>query len=126
MYAMRLPIHSSSSSTSKHIMTHTRVKPHQCNQCGYSSIILANMRLREMTHCGEKTHKCLQCDFSSIQKSHMTMHARSAHTGEKPFNCDQCTFSSASAGNLKSHKICHTEEKNLSDIINHNDVDDQH
>ena len=79
--------------------------PHKCNQCGYSSIKLANMRLHKMTHSGEKPNQCPQCDFSSITADHMTTHMRRSQTGEKPYKCEHCAHSFVSAGNLQRHKM---------------------
>ena len=92
-------------------MTQIRVKPHKCNQCGYSSIKLANMRLHKMTHSGEKPNQCPQCDFSSITADHMTTHMRRSQTGEKPYKCEHCAHSFVSAGNLQRHKMSHNKEK---------------
>ena len=50
-----------------HTLQHDGKKPHSCNQCGYSSISAANLKIHMLVHSGEKPFICKQCNYSYIR-----------------------------------------------------------
>jgi KRAB domain-containing zinc finger protein len=73
-------------------MTHYGEWPFQSDQCNYTCIKSANMKIHKMTHSGEKRFKCTQCDYLSKTSSHMKKH-KMTHSGVKLFKCNLYKYS---------------------------------
>ncbi|XP_065425277.1 zinc finger protein 501-like isoform X2 [Chrysemys picta bellii] len=95
---------------SHHQRIHTRVRPHECRECGktfaWSSTLIAHQRI----HTGEKPYKCRECRKTFARSSHLIAHQRS-HTGEKPYKCCECGKTFAWSSSLICHQRIHTGEK---------------
>nr|XP_042707709.1 zinc finger protein 3-like isoform X5 [Chrysemys picta bellii] len=95
---------------SHHQRIHTRVRPHECRECGktfaWSSTLIAHQRI----HTGEKPYKCRECRKTFARSSHLIAHQR-IHTGEKPYKCCECGKTFAWSSTLIAHQRIHTGEK---------------
>ena len=55
-----------------HILTHTVVKPYQCNKCNKAFTQNYNLTIHMRTHIGERSYKCIQCNKHFITNSKLT------------------------------------------------------
>ena len=99
-----------------HLLTHTREKIYNCQQCTYSCSKAEHLRRHMMIHTGEMSYSCEQCTYSCSRADSLKRHMLT-HTGEKNYRCVQCTYSCSLAGNLRSHIMTHTGDKKYYVII---------
>ncbi|KAI8484523.1 hypothetical protein Bbelb_377940 [Branchiostoma belcheri] len=95
---------------SRHMRTHTGETPYKCDQCDYSAAQKYNLDKHLQKHTGEKPYMCGECGYRTAYRSHLSRHIRT-HTGEKPYKCDQCDYSAAHKYSLDKHLQKHTGEK---------------
>merc|ERR1711874_660626 len=68
----------------KHIRTHTREKPYQCNQCDKAFPEMQNLTKHKNTHW-VKPCQCSHCKKSFAQNSNLLIHLKT-HTVEKSYH----------------------------------------
>ena len=100
------------SSKSKHLLSHTRVKRHNCEQCDKSFAHAQTLKCHMITHNGEKSHHCELCNKSFGLPVTLKTHILT-HTGERKHKCTQCNYSSNQAGNFRQHMLIHSGEKSF-------------
>ena len=83
------PLHRKSKShLSKHMLIHSRGKPHKCEPCGNSFTEKDNLSRHMLIHTGDKPYKC-ERDKKFSQKRNLSAHLY-IHTGDKPYRCEAC------------------------------------
>ena len=87
-------------------------QPHKCtySQCNKSFRQSQHLTRHLITHTGEKSHNCAQCSKSFTDAGNLKRHLPT-HSGEKAHNCLQCSKSFNQAGDLKIRLLTHSGVK---------------
>ena len=95
-------------------------KRYTCEICGksYSNICVKSRHMH--SHSNVRPHKCNVCHKTFIRKEYLTSHLR-IHTGDRPYSCQVCgkkfAYSSAKRSHMKLHKtkpfICSVCNRNF-------------
>ena len=75
---------------------------HLCAVCLYETDRKSDLTKHMRTHTGVKPYACNKCTYRAAQKSHLTNHMRT-HTGVKPYACNKCTYRAAVKSSLTKH-----------------------
>lgn len=88
----------------RHLITHTKNKPFQCEICGssFSEALVLKQHMR--VHSGEKPFECKECGKRFAASTALSVHMRT-HTGEKPLVCKWpgCEKRFSESSNLAKH-----------------------
>ena len=100
------------SSKSKHLLSHTRVKRHNCEQCDKSFAHAQTLKCHMITHNGEKYHHCELCNKSfglpvTLKTSSLTLgrgstsvHNATIHLTKQEISDNICSFTVAKRASL--------------------------
>lgn len=87
-----------------------RYKDHPCEVCGkYFDSYYLKIHMRR--HTGEKPFVCRECNKKFRKKSLLKSHFKRHHGELDDLICDVCGNVFSSKGNLKAHKLVHSNEK---------------
>ena len=87
----------------KHVVIHSKVRPHVCEVCGKSFKQRHCLSRHRHTHQDFKPLTCEFCGKGFSNNYNLKGHLRT-HTGEKPFQCDLCKAAFTHNVSLKTHK----------------------
>lgn len=91
-----------SSAKRAHENRHSLAKEHSCKVCGKAFRVKSMLELHLRGHTGERPYRCLYCEKKFADGSSRTQHQR-LHTGERPYRCEMCSYQSTTSSNLKAH-----------------------
>lgn len=87
---------------------------HMCEQCGYRTRILGNLKVHKRRHTGEKPFRCDICNASFVARYQLTTHfERHMDTDQRRnrYMCRECNVGFLSARALYHHKPLHAQVK---------------
>lgn len=89
-----------------HVRTHTKEKPHHCNECYKSFSRAENLKIHIRSHSGEKPYVCpvAGCSKAYSNSSDRFKHTRT-HSTEKPYFCKypDCNKRYTDPSSLRKH-----------------------
>ena len=94
---------SSTGNLSRHMRTHSDVRPFPCPHCPKRFRQNAHLKKHVRTHTGEKPFECEYCGRKFTQKVTLIGHVRAKHTKEKPFGCQICDKRFPTRNHLRAH-----------------------
>ncbi|KAL0892809.1 hypothetical protein ABMA27_014504 [Loxostege sticticalis] len=94
-----------------HMLTHTKDRPHACDQCGKRFRQLVNLvQHKQQIHDRKETHLCQYCSKSFFTAKYLQRHLRS-HSSDRPYKCKQCDKAFKTSKVLKNHIYTHSRER---------------
>lgn len=96
---------------SRHLRTHTGIRPHTCPYCGKKFIQIGGLNAHLFYHTGENGFKCDDCGKVFNRKARLQMHQLYVHIKLKPYACDNCSKTFTRKEDLMRHSVLHTGEK---------------
>ncbi|XP_066993964.2 zinc finger protein 62 homolog isoform X2 [Anabrus simplex] len=99
-----------SDSLSRHVKSHSEVKPYCCFHCGKTFTEKCNLKVHLRIHTGERPYSCEQCGMQLRYQKDVSDHKR-MHLGVKSYICDECGREFVRRRGLARHKLTHTGEK---------------
>lgn len=76
---------------SKQVVNRSLKKKWACTLCDYSTDIKTGLRRHILTHTKAKPHKCGECGKCFTRQDSLTRHHKSIHTKESKYKCDFCS-----------------------------------
>ncbi|XP_066443957.1 zinc finger protein 335 isoform X2 [Eleutherodactylus coqui] len=64
-----------------HMILHSDLRPHRCNQCSFASRNKKDLSRHAMTHTNHRPHSCHLCGQRFNRKGHLKFHIERLHTG---------------------------------------------
>ncbi|KAM4034003.1 zinc finger protein 335 isoform 2-T2 [Anomaloglossus baeobatrachus] len=64
-----------------HMILHSALRPHRCNQCSFASRNKKDLSRHAMTHTNHRPHTCHLCGQRFNRKGHLKFHIERLHTG---------------------------------------------
>ena len=84
----------------RHLLTHSEVKPHACEECGVSFKTVSDLNAHRRLHMGQE-YICECCGFTCEQakvlRRHMLVHE------EKRLHCPECHYTARRREDLRKH-----------------------
>ncbi|XP_037700821.1 zinc finger and SCAN domain-containing protein 26 isoform X2 [Choloepus didactylus] len=99
-----------SSSHTGHQKISSRVKGHQCHECGKAFQRSSHLVRHQKIHLGEKPYQCKECGKVFSQNTGLLEHLR-IHSGEKPYLCIHCGKNFRRSSHLNRHQRIHSQEE---------------
>ena len=84
----------------------TRKRINTCVECEYVCARKNDLTRHMRTHTGVKPFQCNECEYACARKSGLTRHMYT-HTGVKPFQCNECEYACATKSGLTRHIRTH-------------------
>lgn len=94
-----------------HLITHSTLRPFQCNICNKTYRSHAALYVHKSTHKGELRYSCEHCDKKFVTWNARYKHIKAHHTAYDKHVCEICTLGFRDASALKIHVRKHTGEK---------------
>ena len=88
----------------------TQTDPHLCDQCDFSTLVLADLERHKKIHSGDRLYWCQECDYRTNSFGDLENHA-SYHMKARVYRCQKCDFQTKSLGELNKHVDHHYEVK---------------
>lgn len=93
-----------------HKVIHSSIKKYTCDVCSRSFAHSSTLSQHKLIHYGIKKYRCNICNKSFTKSNTLKCH-RVVHTGEKNFHCDMCHKNFGHSRTLQRHKLIHTRKK---------------
>ncbi|XP_068086267.1 zinc finger protein 184 [Anabrus simplex] len=90
----------------RHMVTHEKIKPHNCTYCGKGYTRKAELSKHMQVHSGDKPYSCRLCGQRFSDQPELQEHFQ-VHTGERPFPCSQCDKRFRQKSHLTRHMLMH-------------------
>ncbi|EDS35077.1 zinc finger protein [Culex quinquefasciatus] len=84
-------------------------RPYECSVCGFKFSILSQLKRHMLTHTKEKPHKCQLCPQAYAQTNDLVKHAARVHGIDKPYQCDRCDEGFRLLTDLRQHYRVHVQ-----------------
>ena len=86
-----------------------KIEPFKCDQCDYTTLIKAQMKIHKQDKHGPKLFSCELCGLMFGTKRKLHSHVSTTHAGT--FHCPHCDFQAINRNTFKNHvKVKHSEQ----------------
>ena len=87
---------------------------HMCLECGEVLSTPYSLKRHLLTHSGLKPYQCEFCD-KRYKHAYLLTHHLNTHAGHRPFRCDECAKDFTSPNMLRRHKQVHIRQHHQCD-----------
>jgi len=95
----------------KHALTHSSVKPYECEHCDRTFADPARWRAHRRSHSNVRPFICHICGKAFREQFQLKKHIQVSHDAVRAFQCEHCEKSFVEHGSLKRHQLLHTGVK---------------